>query len=53
MLERLYIYVNLKRIRMHHAYAGGSSLLTRFEDYANASARYMFHCHLLAHEDRG
>jgi suppressor of ftsI len=26
---------------------------TAFEDYADASVPYMFHCHILKHEDRG
>jgi FtsP/CotA-like multicopper oxidase with cupredoxin domain len=28
-------------------------LLTRFTDYTSPSEPYMFHCHLLEHEDRG
>jgi FtsP/CotA-like multicopper oxidase with cupredoxin domain len=28
-------------------------LITQFTDYADASAPYMFHCHLLRHEDDG
>jgi FtsP/CotA-like multicopper oxidase with cupredoxin domain len=28
-------------------------LLTSFEDYADPETPYMFHCHLLEHEDRG
>jgi FtsP/CotA-like multicopper oxidase with cupredoxin domain len=28
-------------------------LLMRFEDYADAEAPYMFHCHILQHEDQG
>jgi FtsP/CotA-like multicopper oxidase with cupredoxin domain len=28
-------------------------LVTRFEDYADPGTPYMFHCHLLEHEDRG
>ncbi|NLP85588.1 multicopper oxidase domain-containing protein [Microbacterium sp. CFH 90308] len=28
-------------------------LLVRFEDYADASTPYMYHCHLLWHEDQG
>ncbi len=27
--------------------------VTRFTDYTDRSAPYMFHCHLLRHEDRG
>ena len=27
--------------------------LTRFSDYADPSTPYMFHCHLLRHEDEG
>ena len=29
------------------------SLITRFEDFANDSVPYMYHCHNLAHEDMG
>lgn len=28
-------------------------LVTRFTDYTDAHMPYMFHCHLLQHEDRG
>jgi FtsP/CotA-like multicopper oxidase with cupredoxin domain len=28
-------------------------LVTRFEDYTNPDVPYMFHCHVLEHEDRG
>jgi FtsP/CotA-like multicopper oxidase with cupredoxin domain len=28
-------------------------LVTRFEDYADAHTPYMFHCHILEHEDNG
>ncbi|GAB3616912.1 multicopper oxidase domain-containing protein [Okibacterium endophyticum] len=28
-------------------------LIMRFEDYADRNIPYMYHCHLLAHEDRG
>ncbi len=28
-------------------------LLAEFSDYADASSPYVFHCHLLAHEDNG
>jgi suppressor of ftsI len=28
-------------------------VVTRFEDYADAHTPYMFHCHVLEHEDRG
>jgi blue copper oxidase len=28
-------------------------LVAEFSDYADASSPYMFHCHLLAHEDNG
>ncbi|GAA4283937.1 multicopper oxidase domain-containing protein [Brevibacterium daeguense] len=28
-------------------------LIMRFEDYADPSAAYMYHCHLLRHEDEG
>ena len=28
-------------------------LVTRFSDYTDRSSPYMFHCHLLRHEDRG
>jgi len=28
-------------------------IITRFSDFADASAPYMFHCHLLSHEDDG
>jgi hypothetical protein len=28
-------------------------LLTSFEDYADPDLPYMFHCHILEHEDRG
>jgi FtsP/CotA-like multicopper oxidase with cupredoxin domain len=28
-------------------------LVTRFEDYADPDLPYMFHCHVLEHEDRG
>jgi FtsP/CotA-like multicopper oxidase with cupredoxin domain len=28
-------------------------LIMRFEDYADRQAPYMFHCHLLLHEDEG
>jgi len=29
------------------------SLLMRFEDYADPAMPYMFHCHILQHEDQG
>jgi FtsP/CotA-like multicopper oxidase with cupredoxin domain len=28
-------------------------LIMRFEDYADDTAPYMYHCHLLLHEDEG
>jgi hypothetical protein len=28
-------------------------LIMRFEDYADDTAAYMYHCHLLLHEDEG
>jgi FtsP/CotA-like multicopper oxidase with cupredoxin domain len=28
-------------------------LLMRFEDYADAEHAYMYHCHMLLHEDEG
>jgi hypothetical protein len=28
-------------------------MITRFEDYADESAPYIYHCHLLRHEDDG
>ena len=28
-------------------------LLMRFEDYADPENPYMFHCHILQHEDQG
>jgi blue copper oxidase len=28
-------------------------VVLRFSDYTDRSAPYMFHCHLLEHEDRG
>ena len=28
-------------------------LLMRFEEYADAHMPYMFHCHILQHEDQG
>jgi FtsP/CotA-like multicopper oxidase with cupredoxin domain len=28
-------------------------LLVRFEDYADRNHPYMFHCHILKHEDQG
>jgi blue copper oxidase len=31
----------------------GVRFLTRFSDYADPSTPYMFHCHLLRHEDNG
>jgi len=30
-----------------------ADLLVRFEDYTDPNTPYMFHCHLLWHEDRG
>lgn len=30
-----------------------ADLLVRFEDYTDPDTPYMFHCHLLWHEDRG
>ena len=30
-----------------------SRLLVRFEDYADPDTPYMYHCHLLWHEDQG
>lgn len=33
---------------------GGSiRFITKFEDFANAEVPYMFHCHMLSHEDAG
>jgi FtsP/CotA-like multicopper oxidase with cupredoxin domain len=28
-------------------------VITQFENYADASSPYMFHCHILEHEDAG
>ena len=28
-------------------------VIARFEDYADAEIPYMFHCHILEHEDNG
>jgi suppressor of ftsI len=36
-------------LRPHETYA----LIMRFEDYSNPNVPYMFHCHMLAHEDKG
>jgi suppressor of ftsI len=33
--------------------AGDRRLLVHFGDYADADTPYMFHCHILQHEDRG
>lgn len=29
------------------------SFITKFEDFANASVPYLYHCHMLTHEDEG
>jgi bilirubin oxidase len=28
-------------------------VITGFDDYADAASPYMFHCHILEHEDAG
>jgi FtsP/CotA-like multicopper oxidase with cupredoxin domain len=38
-------------VRVH----GGETvrIITRFEDYADPKLPYMYHCHILEHEDAG
>lgn len=32
---------------------GTASIITKFEDFADSTMPYMYHCHILSHEDKG